>query len=341
MTQLVSLSGNLPAHIAALQQSSASVNKSLLGGITAGPVLPKLSIRGKEFRFVWNGQEMSLGAGVPLEGIIVAARPSMSRRYYAEQYASGSQDAPDCHSLDGVRPDRGKDIQAEACNKCPHSVYGSKILPGGKEGFACGSYKLLVFLPLLDGMPLDQLRPMSLQLPIASVKRGKGYQGQEQFLFEYLTALDGHNVPANAVVTRLALTSAEFPQVGFSFSRYTSPEELALAQVWEQDDDVRTVLGGHDEDEPARPALPSRVEPVAAVQQETPPEPAPAPVAAPPPKPTPSPAPAAAAPPAPAPAPRGRPRTAAPPPPPAVETVASQADTMAKVRSLLAGLSKQ
>lgn len=231
-------SNKLPAHIAALAANLPEENDEFGG---SGPHLPTLSIRGKEFRFRMNGQEQATGLR-DMECIIVRRRERTSRRYFAEKYKSGSVEQPNCHSIDGIKPDRGTDIQSETCQTCPHSAWGSKVNESGALGFACDSYKMLVLAPFMGDELAEQ--PVMLNLPATSIKRSKKDTGNVMHFAEYVAALKQHNVPAIGVVTRLKFTSDEFPRIAFEFVRFAAEEEVEAAMRMRDLEDVTAAVEG-------------------------------------------------------------------------------------------------
>lgn len=228
----------LPAHIAALTAHIVDDKDEFGGG---GVALPALSIRGKEFRFRVSGQEQATGLR-EIECIIVRRRERISRRYYAGKYVSGTVDAPTCHSVDGVTPDRGTDKQAASCAECPHSAWGSKVSDNGSLGFACDNYKMLALVPMIGGQLAQQA--VSLNLPATSMKRMKSAVGNVMHAKEYFDALKKHNMPAVGVVTRLKFTSAEYPQIAFELVRYATEDELSQAMEMRDSEEVVSAVEG-------------------------------------------------------------------------------------------------
>ena len=230
-----------PTYLSTAVKSAAA--DEFLSGVSGGMPLPVISVRGKEFRFRFQGQEQNTRQR-ELECILVASRPRISKRYYAKQYVSGETLAPDCSSSDGITPDVAEPIN-DKCATCPKNAWGSKITDSGKEGKACQDYKRLVVLPLIDGKLTDlacvlDVAPMSLKAP-------KGYRGDELFLREYLNTLTRHDIPPQAAVTKLTFSDAEFPQLTFGFTRFAEEDEFEHAQAMRENGDVQDVLEGATE----------------------------------------------------------------------------------------------
>jgi len=231
-------------------------------GIAGGMALPTLSIRGKEFRFRFNGEEQSTRLR-EIEVIFVASRPAVSKRFYAEGYSPGETAPPDCSSTTGIAPDGGENKQSDRCGTCPHNQWGSKVTPSGKLGKACADYKRVVVKPFINGKMTKQ--SVVLDVPAASLKSPKGYQGDDLFLREYMAALNRHGVPPTGAVSKVYFTDAEYPQLVFGFVRYAEEAEHAAVQEDRESEDVQSVLSAEG------------VEPKAPITQAAPAEPEPKP----------------------------------------------------------------
>jgi len=124
----------------ALSTKFANVNDELSAGVTSAPSMIKLNIRTMEFDMHTGGT--IIYSAKKITGILVAASPNTSNRYYKSNFDPKAESkAPDCHSVDGVKPDSTIACpQAKFCKMCPHKVFGTK----GK-GKACSDYKRLIF----------------------------------------------------------------------------------------------------------------------------------------------------------------------------------------------------
>ena len=237
MNEMILSQGNLPAH---LQQAQQLGTDEFAAGVHQGQVLPVLSIRGKEFRLRYQGQERSLSETRSIDLLFVRARPHVSKRFYLKGYEGGSVDAPDCASTDGVKPDSGDNKQCDTCAMCPHNEFGSRITPSGKKGKACSDYKRMVVIPFVNGQPLAQ--PCILDVPATSLKAPQGHRGEELFLREFMGMLDRHNVPVQGVITTAAFTSAEYPQLHFKVKEYADEALYNMAMGARDDKEVTTAL---------------------------------------------------------------------------------------------------
>lgn len=227
-----------PAFLAK-QGDSTSALAEFAGGVTGGLSLPMLSLRAKVFRARLDGQEQELSKTRDLELILVAARPYISKRYFEGVYQSGSTAAPDCSSLDGKTPDSGENRQASKCGQCPHNVFGSSTTGKGK---ACGDYKRLVVLPIVNGKVVTT--PCILDVPASSLKTPKALRGgSDLMLKEYMNTLARHQIDPTAVVSRIEFTGAEYPQITWAFSRYVEEDEYNLVQELRKSEEVQDVLG--------------------------------------------------------------------------------------------------
>lgn len=194
-----------PNSLAAIigEDDVAAINDQFGGGIASSTFLPEVRLRGREFRLKIGGEETTLPEK-HLDVFMVTARPTLSKVFYKDSWGGAdSAGAPDCSSADAIQPDsNAKEPQHSNCQLCPHNAWGSKISNTGSKGKACQDYKLIVVV-------LPQLidTPFALRIPAATLKI---YQA-------YLAKLKMAGAPANAALTRLTFTDAEYPQLDFTF----------------------------------------------------------------------------------------------------------------------------
>jgi len=239
---------SLPEH---LQQYSDEAKKAaeLVSSFNS---LPKLSIRGKQFRIEKEGDEVVYPAGQPLDVVILASDPpaGTAKSYYTAAYAPGSDEMPDCFSSDGVTPDSFVEKpQARSCTECPHNVFGSGVDQKGNatKGKACGDHKN-IFLVEASDVNSDIL---VLRVPPTSLKA----------LSQYGRALAKHGVAPPVMITQLSFTDNEHPQLLFKGVRYTSEEEATITMARSKSDELALALPSLNQieklGEQAEPALPS------------------------------------------------------------------------------------
>lgn len=216
------------------------------GGLRAGMPLPMLSTRGKEFRVRMDGNETSLRAVSRngLDVVLVAARPTVSKRWYEGSYTSGEIVSPTCSSKDGITPDVGNPV-SKTCAACPKNAWGSGSRPDGTatKGKACGDYKRVVVWPVGLNSGDRTATPMVLDLAATSLRAPKGSRGL-MMLSEYVQALTKNNLPVYAYVATLDFSDAEFPQVTFTPKRPVTEDEYTAVMAFREDDDVQEVLFG-------------------------------------------------------------------------------------------------
>jgi hypothetical protein len=169
-----------------------------------------------------------------LEVIVVRANAAVSKRFYAGKWVEGMTDAPDCKSIDGVKPDAGvKARQSEVCATCPQNAWGSKITEQGKQAKACSDGRRLALVPLMD-IPNEAFGgPMLLTLPPASLQAAVKFEQQ----------LGQIGYPPYAVATRLTFDPAEpFPSIVFSAIRALEPHEFEKVVALRDDPRTRVLL---------------------------------------------------------------------------------------------------
>ena len=135
MSNLVPVSIQVPAHLAARVGAPSALALSLTGGIssTTGG-FPRISIKGSRFRIIEGDTETVLDQTF-LDVVVVGANPRLSKQWYAKAWTPDSEpSAPDCFSLDGIGPDpESTSPQNDLCASCPQNAWGSKITPQGQQ----------------------------------------------------------------------------------------------------------------------------------------------------------------------------------------------------------------
>lgn len=268
-----------------------------------------VSIKGKVFRITHQGVSRPVlrygtqEAAGSVSVVFTRSAPGLSKVFYKDGYVEGNQDAPDCFSHDGIRPDRS--IQAPQhpnCANCPQNVWGSKITEQGKQTKACADSKRIAIVP----GPSDQITPdsdealdlianemfggaMLLRVPAASLADLAAYEAQ-MLAVKY---------PLHAIVTKVSFDiNAAFPKLIFTPERPLTEDEFQEVLKLREAPATQDMLGAQAGDAAFKdePAPHNVVQPAQQPTQAPPPvqQPAPAPVQAPPPVQQPQPAPAAA-----------------------------------------------
>lgn len=184
-------------------ENVADINDDFSGGIQTSNFLPQISIKGREFRLKIDGEETRLPDKF-LKVFLISSRTSVSKTFYKGAWGGAdTAGAPDCSSANGDVPDDNvKEPQNSNCQLCPNNAWGSKITATSNKGKACSDYKLLVVS--LQAAPDT---PFALRVPAASLKPFSAY----------IAKLKMAGIPANAAVTTLSFTDAEYPQLQFDF----------------------------------------------------------------------------------------------------------------------------
>ena len=271
-------SNKIPAYLIEAAQEFGS--DEFDSGISSSFPLPTLSIRGKEWRFRKDGQEVSTKQR-DLSCVIVAARPRLIKRFHSKPYVEGAIEPPSCSSMDGITPNVADPV-SPSCVTCPNNAWGSGKNAQGEptNGKACKDYKRLIVWPIGTH---DE--PVALDVPPASLKRGKEFKGSEMLMGEYFAALKKHGLNPSVVATHMEFTGASSPQIAFSFERALTQEELETVRKMRESEDVQTVLNEDVNEEPVQivqvaekaPEPIAQENPKPAVRRPAPPKPAPEP----------------------------------------------------------------
>jgi hypothetical protein len=192
---------------------------------------PRISIKGKRFRFVEDGTETVLDT-TKLDVVIVGMNPNLSKTFYAKAWDKDAEPAaPDCYSPDGIKPHpEAETPQNDMCAGCPHNAWGSKIGPQGMLLKACTDQKRLAVVSADDPegpVYLLQVTPAAL----------KGLNSYHQELFV-------RGIPVEVVKTKIGFdTDASFPKLKFGFGGFLDEDAYAAVEPLFGRDDVLAITG--------------------------------------------------------------------------------------------------
>lgn len=195
----------------------SDLTKSLMTG-SGGGGIKRISLRGKKFRLVVDGEEISSLKQDHLDVVIVNATKDISRTFYAKAYDPKAEASPpDCWSKDGTVPDASVfNPQATKCDSCPQNIKGS----GQGNSRACRFSKRLA-IALADDI---QGGVYQLTLPSASIF-GDGEKNQMPFN-KYVKYVGSQGYSIDTLVTRITFDDdSDSPRVFFDASRFLQREE--------------------------------------------------------------------------------------------------------------------
>ena len=194
---------------------------TLTDGVSQG--FPIISIRGSKWRLKFAGEEKVIvneddDPKPSIDVVLLKGSAAISKSYYAKRYTEGSDEQPDCYSMDGERPDNGSPHkQAKLCMTCPKNQFGSRITDDGKKAKACSDVRRVAILGAEDLSCQVHGSPMLLRVPAMSLPNLKEYGKQ----------FEARGIPYNAVVTRLSFDpQTAYPAIRFRFVRQLAHEEL-------------------------------------------------------------------------------------------------------------------
>ena len=156
-----------------------------------------------------------------LELVVFKSAVPVSKTFYEKAYVEGSNDPPDCMSMNGLVPEANvPKKQAPECSTCPNNQWGSRLTPDGKKAKACADGKRLAvgLMPLTQ--TLTAFGPALLRVPPTSL----------QDLSAYGDLLAQHGYPEHALVTRVSFDMKEaYPRFQFQAVRALTDGEADAA----------------------------------------------------------------------------------------------------------------
>jgi hypothetical protein len=256
MSNIIPANVKIPAHLAARIGQPSSLAQSIASGISSGESLPRISIKGSRFRIVENGTETVLDT-TSLAVVIVGANPKLSKTFYAKAWDKDAEPtAPDCYSLDGVRPHpESTQPQNDICASCPHNAWGSKIGSAGQQLKACTDQKRLAVVSADDPTGPVYL----LQVTPAALKGLNAYHKE----------LTVRGIPAEIVKTKIGFdVDASYPKLTFGFAGFLDEDTYNDVMPLFGSDEVHTITGENQPEavakvsEPRKAAVTAKPKPV-------------------------------------------------------------------------------
>jgi hypothetical protein len=181
--------------------------------------VPRISLRGREFRVIENGEEIKKYRD-EMQFVIVGVEPDagfMIKTFYSKGYQSGAKEPPSCSSEDGIAPAPWvQEKQAPTCRQCPKNVFGSAISPSGKQTKACRDSKRAWIVLADDPRPVHERTLYGLNVTVASLKA----------FSDHGRKLHAAGVAPFMAITRAKMMDAEFPQLDFELAGWVSQSDL-------------------------------------------------------------------------------------------------------------------
>lgn len=194
----------------------------------------RISIRGRVFRLVVGGKEVSKNESNAMNVVIVAGGKDIARYYHAKQYTPGDTAPPDCFSNDGVAPDASASSpQSDKCETCPMNIKGS----GQGNSRACRFQQRLavVLAEYIDGDVYELALPSKSIFGRADVDKMPFQQ------YAKYVGSQGRNL--NTLVTEMRFdTDSDTPKLTFRPVRYLTREEWVEAKKQAETPEARNAL---------------------------------------------------------------------------------------------------
>lgn len=228
---------------------------------SASNSVPRISLRGREFRLIEGGEEVKKIRD-KMRVIILGVEPEagrMIKTWYKDGYKSGAKEPPTCSSEDGISPSPWvQDRQADLCAKCPKNHFGSAISPSGKQTKACRDSKRVWLVEADDPKPIRERTQYGLNVTVASLKA----------FSEYGRELTSYGQSPCVAITELEMLDMEYPQLDFHLVGWvdaeTAPQTLKISteRPWKINHaNAGMALGMSEQASKPKMSLPSHLQP--------------------------------------------------------------------------------
>lgn len=223
------MSIELPEHLRTgpLAEAAAKALQDAASMAASSNSVPRISLRGREFRLIENGEEVKKVRD-QLDVIILGVEPEagrMIKTWYKDGYKSGAKEPPTCSSDDGIAPAPWvNDKQSASCQTCPKNAFGSATSPNGKPTKACRDSKRIWLKLSESDQPFSERTMYGLNVTVASLKA----------FSEHGRKLASLGQGPAVAITRLKMLDMEYPQLDFEIAGWldadTAPQSLKIAE---------------------------------------------------------------------------------------------------------------
>jgi len=223
-------------------QAGTAMGGNFTSGLQGGFVV--LSIRGSRFHLRYGKDnettilDPSTGAAAGvLDVVLIDASKTLAKTFYANNYAQGSADMPDCWSLDSVRPDPSVPNKVNpTCQDCEMNRFGSRVTPDGKAAKRCTDHRRVVVT--FPG-ELAKAEPTSILLRVP--------QSSLRSMRNYVEMLQRNGYEPGGCVTQLSFeTASSFPKLEFKFAGPLTEQEFITVEDLRTSQTTLDILRGAD-----------------------------------------------------------------------------------------------
>jgi hypothetical protein len=204
---------SIPAHLRATEPAGNQMDAG------AGMGGPRLSIKGKQFRYIDGDEEINNPFGQPIDVVVVATDPprGLAKSFYEGSFVDGEDKSPVCYSADGLTPDSGSEKpQHETCQVCPHNKFGTSRKEDGSmgKGKACRDLKRVFVTQAHD----VSNAVYELRVPATSLKNMQAFGKQ----------VEKASVKLHGVICRLNFNAETSPTLTFTFGGFLGEDAFNI-----------------------------------------------------------------------------------------------------------------
>jgi len=225
----------IPEHLKKYADQKTTDSQSLAD--SGNPTIPRLSIKGGKFRYIFGEDESKKFNSVDV--VIVGVDPEggrMNKTFYLGAFDPANPEPPDCSSINGVVPDSWvAEPQASRCAGCPKNAFGSAVNAQGQrtKGKACKDSKWLWVIKLED-MAKEDPRIWCLNVPASSLKGLSAFGRQ----------ISKTGLPLHVIHARLEMDDEfDYPVIEFQLAGYLDEPQSEASSEIHADQPWRDLVG--------------------------------------------------------------------------------------------------
>jgi len=238
---------------------------------------PRISIKGKMFRYFLNGEWHSITKeedgevvnATLINAVVLGHAPTRSYALFEGGFKDGESQAPACWSHDSKTPDSTvQEPNNPTCEGCEKRVVGSAFTEGGQATRACRESRLISVALIQSATEISQ--PLQLRLAVGSLWQSKEnavlQEAQGWYSYDaYVAMLSKMGIAHPCMVaTRIKFGDGAGTTLLFKMAGRLGADDLLKAAKLAGSDEVKKTLGQIKRDSAAATPKPEAAKAIAA-----------------------------------------------------------------------------